>query len=147
MRVAVVAALSIVLSGSALAARTETRHSLRMTEAAFYRVGLPFETDWTPSPANPYLVPASQHDPRQGLPTTLRGHLVGWAGGGSSVTFKTWSAWVFDDGPSAVSYAQWWERRCKPPQCNGSLLRANNVVYFGARFAAASRAMAQLRRR
>jgi hypothetical protein len=145
MRIALVAALLLAVPGSALAARAESLHSLRSAEAAFYRAQLPFQADWTPSPANPYLRPTALNDPRRGVPKTLSRHLTGWAEGVNSSTFKSWTVFVFDQGAQAASYARWWKTRCKAPNCNGVALRANNVFYFGARFPAASRAMAQLR--
>ena len=138
----VVAAISVTLCGTALAAHAGRLQSLRAAEAAFYRAGLPFRTEWTP---NPYIVVAPGDDPRELVSPSVRRHLIGFASGGSSITFKTWSVWVFDQAPPAIFYARWSQRRCKPPQCNGATLRANNVVYFGARLSAAVRAMTKLR--
>lgn len=149
MRVAFVLALSIALSGSAFAAQEGSIHSLRAAEKAFYTAGQPFRTDWTPSPVNPYLVPAHKNEPPSAflpsMPTTLRRHLIGWAGGGSSITFKTWEVWIFDQSRPAVSYVQLWGQHCKPPSCNASILRADNVVFDGSQSSAVSRALAQLR--
>jgi hypothetical protein len=150
MRVALVLALSIALSGSALAAPKASVHSLRAAEKAFYTAGLPFRTDWTPSPVNLYLVPLHKNEPPSAffsaMPATLRRHLIGWAGGGSSLTFKTWEVWVFDQSRPALTYMKQWGQHCKVPNCKASIVRADNVVFDGSQSSAGSRALAQLRR-
>lgn len=143
-RVSVVLGVVLAVATPAFAVSTPRLYGLRQAEAVFYRAGLPFSAEWSPRPVNPYLVPRQPNDPRQGLPAALRSHLIGWAGGSNSSTFKTWQVFVFDREPSAVAGANWWKRRCKPASCNGFVLRAENVVYFGTRLVRADRAMKQL---
>jgi hypothetical protein len=117
-------------------------HSLQTAEKAFFKAGFPFHTEWR---RNAYLDPRA--DPRPSLPwgPPPRKHLIGMAFAMSALTFKNWWVYVFDSTAPAVSFARNTQRQCKPPQCNAMILRANNVVYFGDRLRAASRAMAQLR--
>jgi hypothetical protein len=125
MRFSLVIALALVVAGSAQG-RTESLHSLRTVEKAFYAAHTPFATDWQP---NPYLEAAS---PRAELRPRFRPHLVGWAGAVNSTTFKGGQVWIFDGEAIADSYASWNRAHCSPrPSCGRSTLRANNVVYAG----------------
>ena len=117
--------------------------ALRQVEAAFYRAGLPFQRDWSPHSANPYLVPGD--NPRSGIPATFRAHLIGWADGTNSSSFQIWQVFVFDSDAKAASFARTF---CKPASCTGLVsIRSDNVAYVGSRIPAALRAMARLRRR
>jgi hypothetical protein len=122
----------------------ESLHGLRSVEAAFYRAKLPFAQDWNPHPLNPYLVPAQKDDARLTVPRAIRSRLVGWAGGANAKTFKVWQVFVFDSQSAAISFAVVERAHCKPPDCNATVLRANNVVYFGNRMQAALQALAAL---
>ena len=149
MRGSVVLGVALVVATSAFAASTPRLHGLRQAEAAFYRAGLPFSTEWSPhpvNPVNPYLVPRRQNDdPLYGwVPTALRSHVIGWAGGVNNKTFATWRVFVFDRDPSAVAGANWQRRICKPASCDLVVLRADNVVYLGSRLTRAYRAMKRL---
>lgn len=131
-----VVATALVLSGWGMAARAESLHTLRAAEASFYRVGLPFQVEWTP---NPYLRP---HGPASPWPVSkaLLAHLAGSAVGANPVKFTEWSVLIFDQPAPALAFARLAER--------GSpflVIRADNVVYVGTHLAAAIRAMAQLR--
>src|SRR5262249_6849615 len=113
-------------------------HSLTATEAAFFHAGLPFQQEWRP---NRYLA-RSPSDPRQYVPAPLRRDLIGWAGTTNPKTFKLWWAYVFDNAAPASSFAQAETKRARWEL----VVRANNVVSAGSHLAAASRAMAALRR-
>ncbi len=146
MRAVLAVALALGLAGPALAARAETLHSLRSVEAAFYRAGIPFSSEWVPTPPNPYLVPKASA-PGSSLPSAFRRHLIGWAGRVNATTFNGAQVWVFDGGAPAAEYAGWAWRHCSPSPCTGRILRADNVVYVGSPLPAAARAMAALHRR
>jgi len=144
--VVVVVAAAFLLLGWVAAARGESLHSLQSAEQAFNKAGLPFEFDWKP---NPYLRPSPKTggagpgptpagDPVTPVPRQLIGELTGWAGGVNVDTFKAWTISVFDRASAAVAYAH------LATAHKYLVLRANNVVYVGTAFPAASRAMAQL---
>ena len=133
-------AAAALVAAPARAAPSLHRHTLRQAEAAFYRAGLPFQRDWKPGATNPYL--ARQANPRAEIPAPFRRHLIGWAGGTNSATFRSWQVFVFDTRSEAVLFGRTW---CKPPSCVGLIRTADNVTYVGSPLAAASRAMARLR--
>ncbi len=134
--------LAALIATPALGAASVHQLALRQAEAAFYRAGLPFQRDWSPQSANPYLVP--QDNPKGRIPATFRAHLVGWADGTNSSTFRIWQVFVFDSGAEAATFTRAW---CKPPSCTGLVsVRSENVAYVGSRIPAALRAMAILRR-
>jgi hypothetical protein len=131
----------LLIASPAVAELNLHRHTLLQAEAAFYRAHLPFQRDWSPRSANPYLV--GQANPRAEIPDAFRPHLIGWAGGTNSATFQSWQIFVFDSDAEASLFAHTW---CKTPSCVGQLsLRADNVAYVGSRIPAASRAIASLR--
>jgi hypothetical protein len=76
------------------------------------------------------------------VPQQRIGDLTGWAGGVNVNTVRAWAVTVFDRASAAVAYAHLATRKPVSPQY--VVLRANNVVYVGTPFPAASRAMAQL---
>jgi hypothetical protein len=125
-----------MLSCCAVTARAESRHTLRSAEAAFYHAGLPFQGEWTP---DPYLRPTPTP---AWVPKRLLADVTGWAAGANAVTFKVWDVTVFDQSAPALAFSSMMAARAR----SSLVLRADNVVYVGARLPAAERAMAQLRR-
>jgi hypothetical protein len=75
MRVLLTAALVFVIAAPASAGNLIT---LRAVEKAFYDAKMPFQTDWQPTPVNPYLVPMKP-PPTGSLPARFASHIRGWA--------------------------------------------------------------------
>ena len=131
-----VVAVALVLVGCGTAARAGSLHTLRAAEAAFYRAGLPFQAEWTP---NPYLRPHAPPSPVP-MPKPLFAHLTGLAGASDPVRFTESIVFVFDGPAPALAFSGLAGRE------HFLVIRADNVVYVGARLPAAMRAMTQLRR-
>lgn len=140
LQVSVITVIALLFAGQAFAAGRTL--SLREVEAAFFKAGIPFRTDWQYAPVNPYLRPVNTNTPRVSLPPQVRSHLTGWAYGVNPATMKGGIAWVFDSSSAAASYSQW----CQQVGCAAKLLvRTDNVIYAGTPSPLASKVMSQLR--